>query len=79
MKANITNPYDEEALGPKVSAACLHAVPNQKVCPIAHSRDSTLHPIQQADPRMAILTDRLPFMDREELCKEHGYSARPMY
>ena len=28
-----------------------------------------------ADPAMAILDNRLPYMDRETLCKEHGYSS----
>ena len=35
--------------------------------------DADLGP--EADPAMAILDNRLPYMDREQLCKEHGYTA----
>ena len=35
--------------------------------------DADLGP--EADPAMAILTNRLPYMDRETLCKEHGYNS----
>ena len=29
---------------------------------------------EEVDPAMANLTNRLPFMDLEELCKENNYS-----
>ena len=35
--------------------------------------DADLGP--EADPEMANLDNRLPYMDREALCKEHGYNS----
>lgn len=35
--------------------------------------DADLGP--EADAEMATLDNRLPYMDREQLCKEHGFTA----